>query len=95
MNNNSPDTASRIVETTKQTVNGFTIVVEHPEILGTSWVVRTYRKKFFCTKRVSSDWFLDGVQADRFARQLISELERGAEHIRTRQPGWTLRRPAR
>ena len=94
MNDISSDTASRIVETTRQTVNGFSVVVKNPKNLGTPWVVRTYRKTFLCNRRVSSDWFLDGDQAKRFARQLASDLELGAEHIRNRQPGWTLRRPA-
>ena len=94
MNDISSDTASRTVETTKQTVNGFTVVLERPKILGTPWVVRTYQKKFLCNKRMSSDWFLDGDQAERFVRQLVIDLEQGAGHIKSRQPGWTLRRPA-
>jgi hypothetical protein len=43
---------------------------------------------------VSSDWFLDGDQAQLFARQLTTELEGGSDLIRNRKPGWTLRRPA-
>ena len=77
-----------------QNVNGFIVIVQHRENIGTPWVVQTYRKMFFWKRRISSDWFLDGDQAKLFAKQLSVELEHGSELIRDRKPGWTLRRPA-
>ena len=75
--------------------NGFSIDLEQIHGLGSIWIVRLYRKKFLFRKLISSDWFLDAVQAERFARQLASELRlgRGEELIRKRAPGWELTRP--
>jgi hypothetical protein len=60
-----------------------------------NYVVRTYRKLFLFKKRVSSDWFLDQDQANRFARQLAQDLKDGAkiDSLKRRSPGWILHRP--
>lgn len=42
--------------------------------LGASQVVRVYRKVLMFRKRVSSDWFLDPEDAERFARRVAREL---------------------
>ena len=72
-------------------------LIEQINGLGTTWIVRVYRKRLLFRKLVSSDWFLDGVQAERFARQLATELRlgRGQDLIRNRPPGWQLTRPPR
>jgi hypothetical protein len=59
--------------------------------------VRVYRNRFPFKKSISSDWFLDGVQASLFADQIAAELGngRGYENLRDRSPGWTLHRPPR
>jgi hypothetical protein len=77
--------------------DGYRVTVEQSDTLGSNWIVRVYRKKLFFRKLISSDWFLDGPQAERFARQLVVELRlgRGAGIITTRTPGWTLRPPAK
>ncbi len=65
--------------------------------LGSPWIVRLYKKGFLRDREVSSDWFLDGDQARKFAEQLSSELSRdgSSQNIASRNPGWTLHRPAR
>jgi hypothetical protein len=64
-------------------------------LAGTPWVVRVYKKRFMIKRRISSDWFLDGEQARRFADQLSRELGNPDTPtlIRKRKPGWVLRRP--
>jgi len=42
--------------------------------LGASQIVRVYRKVLMFRKRVSSDWFLDPEDAERFARRVASDL---------------------
>ncbi len=76
-------------------IDGYLVSVEQSDTLGSSWIVRVYRKKFFFKKIVSSDWFLDRPQADRYAAQVAVELRtvRGATLIASRAPGWTLRTP--
>jgi hypothetical protein len=78
-----------------KTVNGYTIRTTKREGLGSTWVVRVYRNRFPFKKSVSSDWFLDGRQAEDFAAQITAELGSGAglENVRDRKPGWTLHRP--
>jgi hypothetical protein len=80
-----------------RSINGYTVRVAQADTLGSAWVVRVYRKRFPFRKSVSSDWFLDGVQANLFADQIAAELGngKGFENIRDRKPGWTLHRPTR
>ena len=77
--------------------NGYKVEVEKIEGLGTTWIVRVYRKIFIFRKLFSSDWFLDGTQAERYASQLREELAqgKGIPLLRNRKPGWVLRRPTR
>jgi hypothetical protein len=65
--------------------------------LGSNWIVRVSKKFLFWRRRVSSDWFLDEAQAERFAQQLRKDLvlEEGLENLKERRPGWTLHRPGR
>jgi hypothetical protein len=76
----------------EKSINGYTISVEQRAALGSSWVVRVSKNRFLFRKTLSSDWFLDGVQAARFADQVASDLGsgRGVENLRNRKPGWTL-----
>jgi len=78
----------------EKSVHGYTIRVEQTDGLGTTWVVRVTRNRFLFRKTISSDWFLDGAQAARFADQIASELGSGSglENLRSRKPGWTLHR---
>jgi len=75
--------------------NAYTVELEEIKATGTTWIVRVYRKIFFFRKRVSSDWFLDGTQAERFASRLREELAqgKGTTFLQARKPGWELRRP--
>jgi hypothetical protein len=77
--------------------NGYTVEIQKIEGIGTTWIVRVYKKILFFRKRVSSDWFLDGLQAERYATQLRGELEQstGIPLLKNRKPGWVLRRPVR
>lgn len=65
--------------------------------LGSNWIVRVYKKFLFWKKRISSDWFLDSAQAERFAQRLREDLlqKDTVQKLRERRPGWTLHRPAR
>ena len=76
--------------------SGYTVELETIEGTGTTWIVRVYRKILFFRKRVSSDWFLDGTQAERFATRLREELARGngPSILKSRKPGWEFRRPS-
>ena len=78
-------------------VNGYRIRVTQTEGNGSPWVVNVSRRGFPFRKTVSSDWFLDGEQAKRFADQCASELSEGGgvDNLRDRKPGWTLHRPVR
>jgi hypothetical protein len=75
-------------------VNGFTVRVTQGETLGAPWLVKVYKKRLFFKQRISSDWFLDGDQARRFADGVMSDLRDGnAEaNLLGRRPGWTLHR---
>jgi len=77
--------------------NGYTVEIQKIEGIGTTWIVRVYKKILFFRKLVSSDWFLDGPQAERYATQLRGELEQGTGILllKNRRPGWVLRRPVR
>jgi hypothetical protein len=79
-----------------RSVHGYTVSIEQTDALGSVWVVRVYRKRFPFKKSVSTDWFLDGVQAHLFADQVVTGLENGSglNNLRERKPGWTLQRPA-
>jgi hypothetical protein len=77
--------------------NGFTVEIEEINGLGATWIVRSYRKIAFWRRRLSSDWFLNGDQANKFAQQLLQEFETdpsSSARIQARKPGWTLRRPS-
>ena len=73
----------------------FRVRVQQIDGLGSPWIVRLYKTRFFFNRLISSDWFLDGDQATKFARQLSHELSHDGdgETILKRQPGWTLHRP--
>jgi len=75
--------------------NSNEIRVEQIDGLGGPWIVRVYHKALFFKRRVSSDWFLDENQAKKFAAQLAQTLSNhgSLDEVRSRQPGWTLRRP--
>jgi hypothetical protein len=64
--------------------------------LGSNWVVKVYRTRFLFKKCLSSDWFLDAVQAQKFVDELRLSLERPETTglLAGRKPGWVLRRPA-
>jgi hypothetical protein len=85
------------MRTTFKTSNGYTIEIEQIDGLGAPWLVRTYKKLAFLKRRVSSDWFLNAEQAQAFTKQLISDIETANDStalIRSRKPGWILKRPA-
>ncbi len=75
----------------------YTVILEEIQGLGSSWIVRVYRKRPLWKKLISSDWFLDAGQAKRFAEQVARELSADghAEELAAREPGWTLHRPKR
>jgi len=77
--------------------NGYIVELSQVPNAGTTWVVRVYKKRLLFKSRISSDWFLDGEQAKRFADQLSRELGNSSAVtlIKERKPGWTLRRPER
>jgi hypothetical protein len=76
--------------------NGYTITIKQTKGLGSIWIVRTYTGGLLFRRVVSSDWFLDAPQAQRFAEQIAAEITSSAvsDYLRTRTPGWTFRRPA-
>jgi hypothetical protein len=80
-----------------RSINGYTVRIAQADALGSAWIVRVFRNRFPFRKSVSSDWFLDGVQAQLFADQIAAELGdgKGLENIRDRKPGWTLHRSTR
>ena len=45
-----------------------------PRGLGAGQIVRVYRKGLLFRHRLSSDWFLDQLQAERFARRTAADL---------------------
>jgi len=77
--------------------NGYLVELSQVPNAGTPWVVRVYKKRLLFKSRISSDWFLDGEQAKRFADQLGRELGNSGTValIKGRKPGWTLRRSER
>jgi hypothetical protein len=79
-------------------VNRYTIKMEQGQGhgLGSLWIVRVYRKSLLRNRLVSSDWFLDRVQAERFVRDAANILKgnQAADLLRHRPPGWILSRPA-
>lgn len=77
--------------------SGYTITIEQIERSGYPRVVRLYKRGILGKRRVSSDWFLNAEQAQKFAEQLAEELKRnsGLETIRSRPPGWILKRASR
>lgn len=77
-----------------RTSNGYTVSLQQRDDIGSIWIVRTHKRILFFRKLVGSDWFLNREQARLFAEQLVADLERGSDLIRTRKPGWILRRAA-
>ncbi len=58
----------------------YVIEILTPRGLGAGQIVRVYRKLLFFRRRLSSDWFLDQDQAERFASKAAENLalqERG------------------
>lgn len=53
----------------------FLVELLSPRGLGAGYIVRAYRKALFFRRRLSSDWFLDRQEAERFARKLAEDLE--------------------
>lgn len=78
-----------------RTSNGYTVTLQQRDDIGSLWTVRTHKKVLFFRKLIGSDWFLNRAQANLFAEQLVADLERGSDLIRTRKPGWILRRATR
>jgi hypothetical protein len=76
---------------------GFTIAIEQIKGSGYPRVVRLYKRGLFGRRLVSSDWFLNPDQARNFADQLAVDLRSssGLANIRSRAPGWTLKRSSR
>lgn len=75
----------------------YEIILEQTKDKSPAWIVRVFRKRFLFKRRMSSDWFLDPVQARQFADQLAADLTDGdgIQEIRSRKPGWVLHRPPR
>jgi hypothetical protein len=74
----------------------YIVEISAPRGLGSGSIVRVYRKFPIFRRLISSDWFLDGNQAERFAREIAGNLLDGNDGIATlkaRSPGWTLHRP--
>jgi len=72
----------------------FSITVGQGPGTGSPWIVKVHRKMFFGKRRVSSDWFLSQEQAEQFGRDIVKSLQRDGNlvELKTRHPGWTLRR---
>jgi hypothetical protein len=64
---------------------------------GAPWTVRVFKKTLLGRKRMSSDWFLDGEQAKRFAGQIEQKISEDSDMngLLARKPGWVLQRPPR
>jgi hypothetical protein len=80
---------------TIQAGNGYSVRIEETGGLGSTWIVRVQKKLFVINTTVSSDWFLDRAQAQRFAEQLAEDIRSGSglKQIKERKPGWILHRP--
>ena len=78
------------------TVGGYTIKVEQVVEKGLIWNV-CLRKNGLFKRCVSSDWFLDERQANKFAKSLEVQLglSSNIDTLKKRKPGWTLTRPSR
>jgi len=74
----------------------FFVELAREDNLGSTWIVRVFKKRLLGKKLLSSDWFLDRIQAERFVDDILHSIdETGSEaYISERKPGWTLRRPA-
>ncbi len=55
--------------------NKYLVELLTPRGLGAGHIVRVYRKRLFFRRRLSSDWFLDRGEAERFARKTAENLE--------------------
>jgi len=80
---------------TFHSANGFAITIEEADDLGSVWTVRVFKRRLLFRTRISSDWFLDHTQAEKYARQIADELAKNTDggNLLRRAPGWTLRRP--
>ncbi|HTX99400.1 MAG TPA: hypothetical protein VMG09_05225 [Bacteroidota bacterium] len=77
--------------------HGYSITINQGKGLGSPWIVRIHKKAFLGRRVISSDWFLEQEQAERFAKDAARLLQdnREAPLLKDRLPGWTLRRPTR
>jgi hypothetical protein len=75
----------------------YIVTLEYESRLGSNWIVHTYKRLLFLKRLISSDWFLNKEQAERFAHQLAEELKSDGSPsaVQERKPGWTLHRPHR
>jgi hypothetical protein len=82
---------------TSSSKNGYTIEIRQVKGLGAPWIVRVFKKRFPFRKVISSDWFLNQQQAERFAEELRTGPmdANAANEVAGRAPGWTLHRAPR
>jgi hypothetical protein len=66
--------------------NKYVVEILTPRGLGGGQIVRVYRKLLFFRKRLSSNWFLDQKQAERFARTAVANLAQGKNGASPRPP---------
>ena len=73
---------------------GYSVTIDQGVGLGSPWIVRVRKKFLLGKRRISSDWFLEREQAERFARDAARMLETssGSLLLKKRKPGWTLKR---
>jgi hypothetical protein len=57
-----------------------------PRGFGSGKIVRVYQKLFLFRRRISSDWFLDDGQAERFVRKVAAELAEAEQVPRLKSP---------
>jgi len=72
--------------------NNYFVDIGQTHGLGSPWIVKTYRKAFLFRRLISTDWFLDGDQAKRYADAVAAQAMRDPllRVLKTRKPGWTL-----
>lgn len=73
----------------------YEITLQQTKYKSPAWIVRVHRKRLLFKRRISSDWFLDPIQAKQFAEQLAADLDDGTsiQQIKSRKPGWVLHQP--
>ncbi len=57
-----------------------------PRGSGSCKIVRVYQKLFLFRRRISSDWFLDDEQAERYVRKVAAELAEAEQVPRLKSP---------